>query len=149
MSNVKEEFLGSLPWRELCIHLCRDIRVDGGFTYTIRESLHWGYSTRYSLNKPVSGYSVSTLKEVEKVWPYPCVALLPLIEEYLRDIALGWCLTCDPSGNQSYFGAWVDGENLYFDIVKVVATPAEALALAKANSQLAYYDIEKGESVYV
>lgn len=48
-----------------------------------------------------------------------------------------------------HFGGWVDGNRLYLDLSIVVASKREAIRLGKLYKQLAIYDIEKGETIYL
>ena len=49
----------------------------------------------------------------------------------------------------AYVGAWVDGGKLYLDISKIVLGRQKAMKLGRLNHQLAIYDNEKAESVYL
>ena len=44
-------------------------------------------------------------------------------------------------------GTWVDAGMIYIDPVKVVATEAEAIKIAKANNQLAYFNLNENKEV--
>lgn len=48
-----------------------------------------------------------------------------------------------------YFGAWVDNGKVYLDVSIVVHDKSKAESLCKQHKQLAYFDLDKMESVYV
>lgn len=50
-----------------------------------------------------------------------------------------------------YFGGWYDSESgkTYFDATIHVATREEAEKIGRANGQIAIFDIEKSESIYL
>jgi hypothetical protein len=49
----------------------------------------------------------------------------------------------------TYLGGWLDGGMAYLDISKNVKDLNEVLKMAKAENQLAIYDVVKGESIYL
>ena len=53
------------------------------------------------------------------------------------------------AAKETYVGVWynADDDTFYFDVSQWVKTKAEALALGKANSQLAVYEISTGDVI--
>lgn len=49
----------------------------------------------------------------------------------------------------AYLGAWIDEGITYIDISILVENKEDALQLGKINNQLAIYDIENNESIYL
>lgn len=49
----------------------------------------------------------------------------------------------------AYLGAWIDEGIIYIDISILVENKEDALELGKVNNQLAIYDIENNESIYL
>lgn len=50
-------------------------------------------------------------------------------------------------GQELHFGIWVDGERVVFDVVRVVSDRGEALELAGAYGQEAFFDAGKGVEI--
>lgn len=48
-----------------------------------------------------------------------------------------------------YLGTWIDNNIVYLDTSICVQDKEEALKIAKSSGELAIYDIEKGESIYL
>lgn len=103
---------------------------DGGFT--------WSPVT----GSPDGGYALSIYKGREATFDVKSVTPKDLAS-YAKS---NWDLISKP-GN--YLGAWhnPDDGKLYLDVSTVVGTEAEARALAKEHSQLAYFDLKGGKSV--
>lgn len=48
-----------------------------------------------------------------------------------------------------YIGCWIDNGDVYIDISANIQDREQALKVARENGQLAIYDIEKNESIYL
>ena len=104
---------------------------DQGFTYNPLTD-----------SSPTTGYAVSAHKDRELVVDAKTVNAVTLTEYVLKNQDL-----LKQSGN--YLGGWnnpKDGK-VYLDISTVVQTADEAQSLAASNNQLAYFDLEHGQSV--
>lgn len=51
--------------------------------------------------------------------------------------------------DNAYLGAWIDEGIIYIDISVLVENKEDAMELGKINNQLAIYDIENNESIYL
>lgn len=51
--------------------------------------------------------------------------------------------------DNAYLGAWIDEGITYIDISVLVENKGDAMELGKINNQLAIYDIENNESIYL
>lgn len=51
--------------------------------------------------------------------------------------------------DNAYLGAWIDEGITYIDISVLVENKEDAMELGKVNNQLAIYDIENNESIYL
>ena len=51
--------------------------------------------------------------------------------------------------DNAYLGAWIDEGITYIDISVLVENKSDALELGKVNNQLAIYDIQNNESIYL
>lgn len=51
--------------------------------------------------------------------------------------------------DNAYLGAWIDEGITYIDISVLVENKEDALEMGKINNQLAIYDIENNESIYL
>ena len=51
--------------------------------------------------------------------------------------------------DSAYLGAWIDEGITYIDISVLVENKEDAMELGKINNQLAIYDIQKNESIYL
>lgn len=51
--------------------------------------------------------------------------------------------------DSAYLGAWIDEGIVYIDISVLVENKEDALQLGKINNQLAIYDIQNNESIYL
>jgi hypothetical protein len=104
---------------------------DGGFTYS-----------PLSQTKPITGYALSVYKGREQALPLSEVTPQALA----RYTKANWDLL---SQENNYLGAWHNPENhqVYLDISTVVKSPEEAERLGRQHQQLAYFDLQKGQSV--
>lgn len=100
-----------------------------------------GFSVSPSGDSPKSGFMVS-VRDLYKI-------SLDLIEQdeidFASDIA---------SEINGYIGGWLDVNdtninNFYMDISVNIQDKEQALKVARENGQLAIYDIEKNESIYL
>lgn len=107
------------------------VTTTGGFTYNLE--------TRDTVS---TGYAVSTRKGFEKV--YPQAEFHP---DIILDYVIHYAEVFNKPGN--CLGAWVDDCKVYLDVSTVVADAATAKALCFEHDQLAYFDLAKGETVYV
>lgn len=48
-----------------------------------------------------------------------------------------------------YFGAWVDGDDLYLDVSTNIEDREVAVAFGRANEQISIYGIESNEVIYL
>ena len=48
-----------------------------------------------------------------------------------------------------YFGAWVDGDDLYLDVSTNIEDRDVAIAFGRANEQISIYGIENNEVIYL
>ncbi len=104
----------------------------GGFTYDPRGG-----------SGVARGYALSLYPEREKVFAAADVTPAKL-EKYIGD-------NMDLlSKEDHYVGGWLDVKSgkVYMDISVVMSDPSKAMAMAREQGELAYYDLEKGESVY-
>ena len=51
--------------------------------------------------------------------------------------------------DSAYLGAWIDEGITYIDISVLVENKSDAMELGKVNNQLAIYDIQNNESIYL
>ena len=51
--------------------------------------------------------------------------------------------------DNAYLGAWIDDNITYIDISVLVENKEDALEMGKINNQLAIYDIQNNESIYL
>lgn len=103
--------------------------------------LNGGFSVSPNGDTPKSGFMVS-IRDLYKI-------SLDLIEQdeinFASDIA---------SEVNGYIGGWLDTadtnvNNFYMDISVNIQDREKALQVARENGQLAIYDIEKNESIYL
>lgn len=109
-----------------------DARKNGGFSYSI-----------LSESSPRGGFMVSVDQKNERIYDLNSFgrdSINKYIHDHKRDLAI-------PG---AHIGGWIDTQTnkVYLDISINVATPKEAFSLCKQYKQLAYYDLEKGETVY-
>lgn len=96
---------------------------------------------------PTDGFMVS-IKDHEQILTGNWMQSLHYdIASYIKDKAH---ILCGAVTNERYFiGAWVENDDLYFDISKKVTTKEEAERIARDNNQKAYYDNGKQITVYI
>lgn len=109
--------------------LYKEIVRTNGFTYAPQREV------------PKRGYMVS-LKGFESIERTSSDILMKYaIQEYIKDKII-YVLS-----NDAFFGGWLDGQYLYLDVSMWYDTKAEAIEAATKNNQLAYYDLDKRESI--
>lgn len=110
-----------------------------------------------ALTVPDGGYTVHTLTGGDVTSGY-AVAVYPDREQQLTgrvnpaDISAYVFANADLAVRNGHsFGGWRDPETgiAYLDVSRVVATATEARALATEHGQVAYFDLNRGESVRV
>jgi len=107
----------------------------------------YGFSLDVDGNSPVSGYMVSI---------QGCETIVPLNEltgEVLANITLNYVAKIREEqkvySGKLYFGAWVEGSDVYFDISENVANIKDAFKLGLERNQLAIFDVAKSAVVYL
>lgn len=103
----------------------------GGFSY--QPNFH---------TSPKDGYMVSPYKDREKVMPVKGMTPNNLVDYVLDNQDLF-------QNRNHYFGAWKDGDNVYLDISVKHEDKEAAFAYARKHEQLAIYDIENSDSIYL
>jgi hypothetical protein len=101
---------------------------------------HGGASVNLEGSKPKRGFMVSS--------GGCCQVLegLPSARD-LRDYRRKFCKQLAQSG--AFLGAWVENGRCFLDVSRCVKSEHEALAVARQNEQLAYFDLSGGASVRV
>lgn len=51
--------------------------------------------------------------------------------------------------DENFIGTWIDGDKIYIDISKNFGDKEKALEVAKNNKQLAIFDLNSNESIYL
>lgn len=120
-------------WDDADEHLLHKVIAEFGFTYHPLDG-----------TSPTAGFALSPYRDRERILDVKTLTADDL-EQYLIDNEDIW------SRPDHYFGAWYNTEDgkVYLDVSIVVSEPAEAERLSAKHKQEAYYDIEKGETVYV
>jgi len=108
------------------------------------EKLHneGGFSINVNTGAtPGAGYMVSIpgAEAVRRLSDITELTIKRYVEKYAQQLAT-------PG---AYLGAWVDGWEVYLDISVNVDSLEDALNLARDNKQLAIYDLEAGDSIYL
>ena len=109
--------------------LLNKIFTDGGFSVQVASG-----------SIPSSGYMVS-LQGCEEVYHTEDITddTIPGYITRIKELLL-------PG---AYFGAWLDGSKVYLDVSINLDNLQDALDLARNNSQLAIYNLEDGDSIYL
>jgi hypothetical protein len=110
--------------------LAHDAVKDGGFTVDLDG------------NRPQSGYAVS-LAGYERKFRLPRTTTALAHALYLYVVDNGRALR-DPG---AHFGAWIDGATVYLDVTHIFTARADAEFMARANRQIAFFDIENAEEI--
>lgn len=105
----------------------------GGFTYSPSHR-----------NSPKEGYSVSPYPKQSFAKPLKDLTVDDIAEYTIKNAAL-----LNKKGH--HIGGWHDTDTgmVFLDISVVVKTPKEAKSLSEKHDQIAYFDLKKGETVYV
>lgn len=90
--------------------------------------------------QPTTGFALSIYPERERTFHRDAL-LISDIDAFLRRHSMLLALP------DHYLGAWVDAGTVYLDVSVVVSDESTARTMARQNGQLAYYAIERGESV--
>lgn len=137
-ASRQTKYEGELPklreqWDDDDEHLLHKVIAEFGFTYRPLDG-----------TSPTAGFALSPYRDRERILDVKTLTADDL-EQYLIDNEDIW------SRPDHYFGAWYNTEDgkVYLDVSIVVSEPAEAERLSAKHKQEAYYDIEKGETVYV
>lgn len=112
------------------IELFSKLRINGGFSVKAD-----------SLEEPTRGFMVS-LQGCEAVYN---LAALDAKELLFYTISHAARL----KRHNAFFGGWLDGGKVYLDISVNIKSRAAALELAAKNNQLAIYDLESEDSIYL
>jgi hypothetical protein len=108
----------------------------------VRENGGVSYSVVYGNLSGKKGYAVSIYKDREVILPYSELTEAEVRNFYYENAEL----LAQP---EHFFGIWVDNGNAYLDVSVIVRLKADALKLAKEKNQLAIFDLNKLETVYV
>ena len=111
--------------------LMDQIKGSGGFSYQV-----------VTRTAPKGGYMVSPYKDREHVLNAKVASMRDLIRYTSRNKDL-------LSRPDHYFGGWMDKDSLYLDSSVRHAERATALDAAKKGGQLAIFDVEKMDSIYL
>jgi hypothetical protein len=99
-----------------------------------------GFSLDSQNNAPHSGYMVSVYGAERVIENYSSLDEARVNQE---------CDSYRAANPSHYFGAWLDGDKLYLDNSVNIADIEVAIAFGRANKQLAIYDVNNGESIYL
>jgi len=101
-----------------------------------------GFSESLAGKSPDGGFMVAVSADTEMKKPIEDMTRLDILRYIVRHAKL----LNKPS---AFLGGWLDEGYGYLDVSINVEDKAEALAMAKANKQLAIYDVVSGESIYL
>lgn len=107
---------------------------------------HQGFTADRTGRPPTSGYMVSIYKECEEVRNHH-ETLAGGAANWIRDYAEKYDDLLQLSNR--YIGGWQDGGKCYLDIAVRVDHVQTAVELCQLFGQLAYHDVQKGESVKI
>jgi hypothetical protein len=117
-----------IDWKD-SLSLATGLEQAGGFTY------------RYGLPTPTTGYMVS-IDKFEHTFLLRESDLTKEIDDYLNKHF--WYVT---SEDDLYIGGWLDANTVFLDISLHFDSEEDAVCYAKANNQLAYYDLSNGDVI--
>jgi hypothetical protein len=117
--------------REPYQNLLAQLREGGGFTYSILEGV-----------APVKGFALAVYPEAAAVHHINDVT-----PQALADYVIAHADLLLQEGN--HFGAWVDGDQVYLDISRVVTSKKQAQAIGRKHEQIAYFDLFDKNSVTI
>lgn len=92
--------------------------------------------------KPSSGFAFAPSKGTETVIPQE-----KFTEKEVEDFFNKYYDTLKQEG--MHFGGWVDGNQVYLDLSKVLTNESQAVNEARQSNQLAIYDIANGKTKYL
>lgn len=103
----------------------------GGFTAKFDEEVEHKSGFAYSL--------INHQLKMPRAFLYNRSLFNAICDIYSREAAFEGC----------YYGAWVENENVFFDLTKVVFNAKHAFDMARENGQRAVYDFEQKQSRYL
>jgi len=114
----------------------------GGMSYSglAKASIEGGFTASKHGDAPTTGCMVSPYPKAERIYDADSFSA----EDVHRYRDAHRALLAKPG---HYLGGWRDGDKIYLDISIHAATRAEARALARRHRQLAYYDLDSGETI--
>lgn len=113
----------------LAVTAHRALRESGGFTLSPEDG-----------TQPAGGYAVAVYPEAEEVIPDPLK-----VSEILSYI-VRWAKVLY-NDTRAHLGGWVSEGKVYLDISAVFTDLDEALEVARANGQLAIWDLGRSEEI--
>lgn len=113
----------------LALQVCNGLRYHSGITIGL------------DFYRPSSGYALSLYKASELK-----IEGIPDQYEVIRFIDSNLDLL---SCNCNFIGAWFNEGSSYLDIATIIEDRGRAVQLAKSNGQLAIFDLEKKENIYL
>mgnify|MGYP003625235465 FL=1 len=112
--------------------------MDSGYTLWNDES------TKYK------GFVVGGMTHESECEIDDCLGFRTLFDSYLSMAHVFRQSSGDAHANPHMgVGTWVDGGKIYFDVVKFYESEQDAIDMAKALGEKAYFDIFKNKSVYL
>lgn len=102
-----------------------------------------GFTEDSAGNRPKTGYMVS-LKGME----VKLDGVSGMSDLRLNEVCKVYYNQIDWKPNL-YFGAWVDGDDLYLDVSTNIEDREVAIAFGRANEQISIYGIENNEVIYL
>ena len=115
------------------INFKNSIIKDGGASYNLLTGEF----------NPREGYMVS-IKDHELIIPYDPEGLQYEISRYIKSKA---DILISGMSDNKFLGAWVDEGKLYLDVSLHIYSKEEAISIARAEEQKAYYDCKGGKSI--
>jgi hypothetical protein len=106
------------------------------------EALAGGFSVTTHGDVPMGGYMVSPYSGAEEKFDARTMTRAD-VHRYRDQHAK------QLSQPDHYLGGWRDGDTVYLDIAIHTDSASKAKALSEEHNQLAYFDLGKGESVYL
>lgn len=116
------------------------------FNKSILENGGASYSLLTGEFNPNHGYMVSIKGHETKVNASGKKSFQYDIAQYIKSKA---DILISGITDDKFIGAWIDNDYLYLDVSILVDSETEALQIAKENNQLAYFNNETKESIYI
>jgi hypothetical protein len=113
-----------------------------GYDKLTTEALAGGFSVTTHGDVPMGGYMVSPYSGAEQKFDASTMTRADVHDyrdRHARQL----------SQPDHYLGGWRDGDTVYLDIAVHTDSAAKARRLSEEHHQLAYFDLSKGESVYL